>query len=193
MIPTGIEGRGTTDYSPRFDAAGARAALARAGFANGSGFPAVTLISQGGGYEQAVADELEQNLGVTVTVEEMPFDDYSSRLDSGTPTFWTIDWVADFPHPEDFLGLLLGSGSRSNVGGWSDPQFDAALDRAASTADPVAQERAYGDAQARVADQVPAVPVVYGVDWALSRDGLLGAAENGEGFIRFAGLAWADR
>ena len=97
MIPTGIEGRGTTDYSPRFDAAGAKAALARAGYPNGSGFPTVTLVSQGGGYEQAVADELQQNLGVTVTVEEMPFDDYASRLDSGTPTFWTIDWVADYP------------------------------------------------------------------------------------------------
>jgi oligopeptide transport system substrate-binding protein len=191
MIPTGIEGRGTTDYSPRYDVAGAQAALARAGYPNGSGFPQVTLVSQGGGYEEAVAAELQQNLGVKVTVEEMAFDEYAGRLDSGTPTLWTIDWVADFPHPEDFLGLLLGSGSSNNVGEWSNPQFDAALDRAASTTDPAAQERAYGDAQAIVADQVPVVPVVYGEDWALSRDGLLGAEENGEGFVRFAGLAWA--
>ena len=32
MIPIGIEGRGTTDYSPRFNVAGAKAALARAGY-----------------------------------------------------------------------------------------------------------------------------------------------------------------
>jgi oligopeptide transport system substrate-binding protein len=153
----------------------------------------VTLVSQGGGFEEAVADELQQNLGVPVSVEVMPFDDYAARLSSGNPTFWTIDWVADYPHPEDFLGLLLGSGSRSNVGGWSNAQFEAALDRAASTADPAAQQRAYGDAQQIVADQVPVVPVVYGEDWALSRDGLLGAQENGEGFVRFAGLAWENQ
>ncbi len=193
LIPAGIEGRGTTDYSPPYDIAGAKAALAKAGYPNASGFPQVTLVSQGGGFEEAVADELQQNLGVKVSIEVMSFDGYADRLSSGDPTIWTIDWVADYPQPEDFLGLLLGSGSRSNVGGWSDPAFDAALDRAASTADPAAQQRAYGDAQAIVADQVPVVPVEYGEDWALSRDGLLGAQENGEGFVRFAGLAWASR
>jgi oligopeptide transport system substrate-binding protein len=193
LIPVGIEGRGTTDYSPPYDVTAAKAALSKAGFPNGSGFPTVTLVSQGGGFEEAVADELQQNLGVNVSVEVMPFDDYAARLSSGNPTFWTIDWVADYPHPEDFLGLLLGSGSRNNVGGWSDPQFEAALDRAASTADPTAQQRAYGDAQQIVADQVPVVPVAYGEDWALSRDGLLGAQENGEGFVRFAGLAWENQ
>jgi hypothetical protein len=30
----------------------------------------------------------------------------------------------------------------------------------------------------------------YGSGWALSRDGLLGAGENGLGGIRLAGLAW---
>jgi oligopeptide transport system substrate-binding protein len=192
MIPAGIEGRGTADYSPTFDPSGAKAALARAGFTGTSEFPSVTLVGQGGGFEAAVAEELQQNLGVRVTVEVMPFHDYSDRLDSNAPTFWTIEWIADYPHPEDFLGLLLGTGSRSNVGGWSNSSFDAALDRAAATVDPPAQERAYGEAQAIVEDQAPVVPVTYGVEWALSRDGLLGAQQNGVGFLRFAGLAWAQ-
>src|SRR4051812_49125563 len=86
MIPTGIEGRGTTDYSPRYNATAAKAALAQAGFPNGSGFPPVTLVTQGGGFEDAVVSELHANLGLTVTVEEMPFDDYASRIASRTPT-----------------------------------------------------------------------------------------------------------
>jgi hypothetical protein len=36
------------------------------------------------------------------------------------------------------------------------------------------------------------VPVAYDRSFALSRTGLLGALESGVGFIRYAGLAWAE-
>ncbi len=47
-------------------------------------------------------------------------------------------------------------------------------------------------AQRIVADQVPVIPLEYPEDWALSRDGLLGAGDAGLGIIRYAGLAWDD-
>jgi hypothetical protein len=37
------------------------------------------------------------------------------------------------------------------------------------------------------------IPMSYGNGWALSRTGLLGAAENGLGGLRLAGLAWGPR
>ena len=37
---------------------------------------------------------------------------------------------------------------------------------------------------------VPVIPVSYGPGWALSRTSLLGAGQNGLGFLRLAGLAW---
>ncbi len=37
----------------------------------------------------------------------------------------------------------------------------------------------------------PVIPLSNGSGWALARTGLLGAADNGLGFIRLAGLAWA--
>lgn len=191
MVPIGIAGRGTQDFSPSYDQAGAQAALAKAGYPGGQGFPAVTLVSSGGVYEEAVAAELKQVLGVTVNVEIMSFLDYSDRLSTDPPGFWTLDWIADYPHPQDFLGLLLQTGSSSNTGHWSNSVFDAAIESAAATEDPHAQEQAYDAAQAIVQDQVPVIPLRYGDDWALSRDGLLGAQESGEGFIRYASLAWA--
>jgi hypothetical protein len=36
----------------------------------------------------------------------------------------------------------------------------------------------------------PIVPLSYGPGWALSRDGLLGAGQNGMGILRMASLAW---
>jgi hypothetical protein len=34
------------------------------------------------------------------------------------------------------------------------------------------------------------IPVAYDTGWALSRTGLLGAGQNGLGFLRLAGTAW---
>jgi hypothetical protein len=35
------------------------------------------------------------------------------------------------------------------------------------------------------------IPIAYGTGYALARKGLLGAADNGLGILRFASLAWA--
>jgi oligopeptide transport system substrate-binding protein len=193
LVPDGIAGRGSEDFSPSYNPDGARQALEAAGYPGGEGFPVITLASSGGYYEEAVASELEEVLGIEVTVELMAFRDLSARLNADQLPFWTLSWIADYPHPQDFLGLLLETGSGSNSGKWSNPEFDAALDRAAATDDPVAQETAYTEAQRIVRDQVPLIPLRYGDQWALSRAGLLGADQSGVGFLRFAGMAWADR
>lgn len=193
LIPAGIPGRGTDDFTPVHDPEGARALLADAGFPSGGGFPDVTLSSYGLAYDEAVATELERELGITVAVEVRPFDEYTRLLDSDPPSFWTLSWIADYPQPQDFLGLLLETGSSNNEGRWSDAGFDAALAAAAGTDDPAEQELHYADAQRVVQREAPVIPVSYGRSWSLARDGLLGAQESGVGFIRLAGVAWEAR
>jgi oligopeptide transport system substrate-binding protein len=193
LVPAGIGLRGSEDFSPPYDPAAARAELAAAGYPGGEGLGPITLVTGGGGVDAAMAEDLERELGITVNVEVMSSGDYADRLATDPPQMWSLDWIADYPHPQDFLGLLLESGSSSNTGGWSDPAFDAAIEAAASTDDPVEQEASYAEAQRIVQDQAPVIPLRYGERWALSRDELLGANQAGLGFLRFAGLAWGDR
>ncbi len=188
MVPAGIEGGGTADYSPRHDPDAARAALAEAGFPGGEGFPPVTLVTSGTGLDAAVVTDLRRELGIDVVSEIMPFEEFTLRLDDDTPAMWALGWSADYPHPHDFLGLLLETGSPSNIGGWSDPAFDAAIDTAAATGDLAAQEAAYDAAQRILQDQVPVIPFQYSEDWALSRSDLLGAGVSGLGIVRYAGM-----
>ena len=105
---------------------------------------------------------------------------------------WITGWIADFVGPNDFLGVLLESDSNDNNGHWSSPAFDQAVADALSTRDPVAAQAAYERALAEIQDEVPVVPLFHSTDWALSREGLLGAADNGLGILRMAGLAWAE-
>jgi oligopeptide transport system substrate-binding protein len=104
-----------------------------------------------------------------------------------------MGWVADYPAPNDFLGILLGTGSSNNYGRWSSAAFDAAVGDALKTADPVAARTAFDRAEGIVRDDAPVIPLSYSKEWNLSRDGLLGASENGLGIIRMAGLAWKSK
>jgi ABC-type transport system substrate-binding protein len=191
MVPPGIPGRSGTNFLPPFDPVAARQELAASGYPGGAGMPPVTLISTDTGFDAAILADLKANLGITVNYESMGFNDYFNRLASDPPGFWTLSWVADYPGANDFLGLLLGTGSSNNYGHWSSPEFDAAITQAVSATDPTAATAAFDTAQAIVKDQVPVVPVAYGTGAALARKGLLGASDNGLGIIRFAGLAWA--
>jgi oligopeptide transport system substrate-binding protein len=190
MVPPGIPGRSAQDFSPKHDPAAARAALAAAGFPGGAGFPEVTLVN-GSGYDQAIIAELEQELGIHLKAET--WSDYFQRLGTDQPAFWSLGWVADYPGPNDFLGLLLGKGSTNNYGRWDSPEFDAAISDAAAATDPAAVRAAYDLAESIVQRDVPVVPLAYGDGFALAQDGLLGATDSGLGIMRLAGLAWANK
>jgi ABC-type oligopeptide transport system substrate-binding subunit len=191
LVPPGVPGRDAEDHRPPYDPEAARVLLAGAGFEGGEGFPAVTIATYGIGYEQVAAEQLEENLGVEVNVEGYDFEPYIGFLDdAGAPQIWTLSWSADYPHAHDFLGLLLETGSRSNGGGWSNVEYDALIEQAAATTDPVEQALIYTQAQEVLEREAPIIPIEYGESWALSRQGLLGALDSGVGIIRYAGLAW---
>lgn len=192
MVPPGIPGRSERDFLPVHDPEAARGLLTEAGYPDGTGFPRVTMLTGGGQYDAAIVTELERELGIEVVYETMSFDTYFGRLDTDPPQMWSLSWVADYPGPNDFLGVLLGSESSNNYGRYTSPEFDAAIRDAGAASDEAAARAAYDRAEEIVQRDVPVVPVSYGTGWALSRAGLLGAEQNGLGSIRMAGLAWAD-
>lgn len=191
MVPPGIPGRSEEDFLPPYDPDGARELLADAGYPGGRGFPEITFRTFGGAYDAAVVAEVERELGIDVAYETMT-GDYFGRLAIDPPNIWSMGWVADYPGPNDFLGILLGTGSSNNYGGWSSPAFDAAIADALETADPDEARAAFDRAEEIVRDEAPVVPLSYDVEWTLARTGLLGAHENGMGIVRMAGLAWDE-
>ena len=87
--------------------------------------------------------------------------------------------------------MLLESDSGDNYGRWASPAFDQAIAEALATRDPVAAQVAYERALAEIQAQVPVVPLYLSTNWFLSREGLLGAGDNGLGILRIAGMSWA--
>jgi ABC-type transport system substrate-binding protein len=188
MVPPGIPGRSGADFLPKLDPDGARALLAQAGYPGGNGFPTTTLLG-GGAEDRAFAAEIKRELGVTVSIE-IQGSGFFDRLTTDPPQIFSMGWVADYPGPDDFLGILLGSRASNNYGRWSSPTFDKAIADALAAPDPAAARAAFDTAEGIVRDEAPAIPLTYDVSWSLARTGLLGAYDDGLGIIRIAGLAW---
>ncbi len=193
MVPIGVPGHSVTDFGPKFDLATARSELAAGGYPNGAGFPKVTLTTGGAAFDTAIVAQLHDNLGIDIGYQTMDGPTYNARLISDPPAIWQMGWVADYPGANDFLGLLLGSGTTNNFGRWKSADFDAAIQSALATTDATAMQRFFDQAQAVVADQVPVIPVDYGGGYSLAAKGLLGASPNGQGLVRYAGLAWSSK
>jgi ABC-type transport system substrate-binding protein len=192
MVPPGIPGRSDRDVVPVHDPDDARALLAAAGYPGGKGFPEVTMLTGGTAYDEAILTEVERELGITLRSETMEFGSYFERLETDPPAIWSLSWVADYPGRNDFLGVLLETGSSNNYGRWSSAEFDAAIDAAGAATDEATASVAFDRAEDVVQRDAPVIPVSYGTGWALARAGLLGAGQNGLGILRMAGLAWAD-
>ena len=190
MVPAGMPGAPAGDFMPPYDPAAARQLLADAGYPGGAGLPAVSFVANGGGYDEGIVAMLRENLGVTIDYATMDFATYQERLATDPPQIWSLSWVADYPGPNDFLGVLLETGSTANQGGWSNADFDAAVTTATAASSALDATAAYAKAMGIVKDQVPVVPVSYGTSFSLVRDGLLGASQTGTGILRLAGLAW---
>ena len=69
---------------PSHDPDAARALLAAAGYPGGAGFPTVTLMTGGSGYDEAIVAELEDELGIEVA-QEIAADGYFERLQDDPP------------------------------------------------------------------------------------------------------------
>jgi oligopeptide transport system substrate-binding protein len=190
MVPPGIPGAGTANWLPKHDPDAARRLLADAGYPGGAGLPLIQVAAGGLPFAGGIKGDLERELGVEVEIDVI--DDALDRLSDDPPPMWVTGWIADYLGPNDFLGVILGTGANDNYAGWSSPAFDQAVADALATRDPAAAQAAFERALAEVQKDVPVVPLYLGTEFALARDGLLGAESNGLGILRMAGMAWAQ-
>jgi ABC-type transport system substrate-binding protein len=170
VLPPGIQGYDENFEGVPYDPEGARAIIEEKGGAEL--FQDVTLLTSGQGAAPsealaAVTALWEENLGVTITIEQEEFGIFLRDIDQGNFSMFSLGWIADYPDPQNFLEIKLHSQSADNETQYSNPQVDELLDQAATETDEAERIRLYQEAEQMVIEDSPWVPLFHGQDSVL--------------------------
>lgn len=144
----------------------AKKLLADAGFPDGQGFPAQTMVIRGGGPDstpavtQAVAASISQVLNVKIdlqTLDQPVFMEELLKKPTNIPFGW-VTYGMDYLDATNMLGVWK-SGGRHN---WNNAAFDKlVVEGGAITSDPAARSKAMKDAERMLVEDAPGVFVYH--------------------------------
>lgn len=155
-----------------FDPARARGLLKEAGYEvvkdgdrfRAKGFPDLEILYNTSEGHRAIAVALQgmwkQHLGISVTLRNEEWKVMIKNLRDGRFQLARFGWVGDYNHPHSWLETFA-SYSNNNWTGWQDSRFDQVLAEAAATKDPAASMSKYRDAEAKLVEAMPRLPLYF--------------------------------
>ncbi len=164
LVPPNLAGYNSRAQVPD-DFSAARRLLAEAGFPAGRGFPSFEVQVRNDELQpkiiEAVQAMWEHELGVHFRIALL---EQKVSLQNQADLNYTVGvngWVADFADPVTFLDLFVTDGG-NNWTGWGDPAYDQLIAQAARTLDGAQRYEFFQEAEARLLEQAPIIPLVFG-------------------------------
>lgn len=178
ITPLGVSGFDHSNVKGyTFNPAKAQEELAKAGYANGKGFPKITLhINSGGGRNEKVAEAittmLRDNLNINLDIAQSLWAQHTENLESGKFQFWRLGWVADYPDAENFLNLFYGKHVPPKVTDkayinpfrYKNPKYDKLFEEALATADFTERNRKYEQLDQILIDDAPVLFIYFNMN-----------------------------
>lgn len=170
--PPGMLGDNPAVKAYPHDPAKAKQLLAKAGLANGF---AVDLLYPTAPRPympepQRIAETIQADLksvGINVTLQPYEFGVFLDKVRHGEHAMCLIGWSGDNGDPDNFLYPLLDKDSADakpngqNYSFWRDAKFHQLMLDGQGTLDEAKRAAIYREANARINDQVPAIPIVH--------------------------------
>jgi oligopeptide transport system substrate-binding protein len=172
LTPPQILGRDLFgEVGANFDPFKAIELLNEAGYSEPSSFPTVTFLVKATGetapgarfnMATAMAEMWFAYLRVNVQIEVIASNSqYGERLRTNPPELFWIGWIGE-ADPDGFLNEIFHSDSVYNTGGFSNPEFDSLVERAAASHDPAERQALYIEAETLLCETEAAlIPIYY--------------------------------
>ena len=142
----------------------AKALLAQAGYPNGKGFPAFTLLYNTSSAYKSVCEAIQQmwkkNLGITCTLRNEELGVFRNDREQLNYDVVRSNWFGDYIDPNTFLDMWVTHGG-NNHSGWSNKSYDALITKAKVTVDPKARMATLHAAEKILMTDVPIIPIYF--------------------------------
>jgi oligopeptide transport system substrate-binding protein len=180
LVPDGVGGYAGL-ASPRFDAKRARALLAEAGYGPERPLPMITLRYNTHEQHKQIAEAVQQmwkkHLQIDVQIENQEWKVYLKALQATDFQLARMGWIGDYADPNTFLELLI-TDNGNNHSNWSNPEYDALLQRANRTQDGAQRFAMLRQAEALAMQQAPVLPLYTNTRSELVKPYLMGHFTN---------------
>ena len=171
FLPPGMPGYTPDAPGIPYDPPEARRLLEQSNYGGAGNLPPIVYTTSGqggvGATLSAMVEMWRVNLGVEVSVHQIPSDVYFYRLDEEVDNLFDYGWIADYPDPENILDVLFHTGMANNVGSYSNPQVDAILEAARTEQDLDRRLALYRRAQETLLEDAAAIPLWYDSTYVL--------------------------
>jgi oligopeptide transport system substrate-binding protein len=187
ILPPGIPGFNEDLAGLAFDVNKARELIADSRYGGVSGLPPITITTAGWGGMiaqdlEAIIQEWRENLGVEVAVRQLEPERFMYHLKEEKDEMFEIGWVADYPHPQDFLDVLFHTGAENNSSEYSNFEVDELLDRAAVETDNKLSLDLYQQVEQMLVDDAACLPLWFGQNYILVKPYVVGYELNPMGY-----------
>lgn len=181
FVPAGMPSFDSTRVKGyTYDPGAASRLLAEAGFQNGRGLPEIRLLtipvySDLAGF---IAGQLRE-IGIPVQVEVIPKALLLEMTATSRAPFFRASWIADYPDAENYLSVFYSKNpAPPNYTRFNDPVFDQIMDKAMRETNDSLRNRLYQEADQRIMDLSPIIPLWYDQVIHLVQPGITGFEPN---------------
>ena len=160
----GLKG-GEYDSILAFDATKAKASLSKAGFANGAGFPKITLIQVDSATNKLAGDfltaEWKKHLGIDLEVQYVDSKTRQAAFNNKQYQLVLGGWQEDYPDAENWFIGLWETGGSINKTSTSIPALDKAIADSKYNTNDEARRKGYRDAEKLLLEQASGIAPIY--------------------------------
>lgn len=173
IVPPGMQENEWPAVLPEYDVEAARQILAQI---NAETLDDVVFYTAGDLATVSLKRVIEADLNLSVEVVQLEWADYIADLSSRQLPLFSLDWIADYPDPENFLRTLFHSTSPDNYLGYANSEVDQLLDAAQVESDPDRRAELFRQAQQLIIDDAVVIPLYHDVDHTVIQPYVRGAA-----------------
>ena len=193
ILPPGMPGFNEDLSGLDYDVNKAKQLIRESKYGDVSGLPPITITTSGWGglisqALEAIIHQWRQNLGVEVKVRQLEPQRFFYYLSEEKDEMYYTGWIADYPHPQDFLDVLFHSGTDNNYGEYSNLEIDALLEMAGVEPDNKLSLALYQQAEQKLVDDAACLPLWFGRNYVLVKSYLRGYRVNPMGIVMLNGV-----